>query len=112
MVKNYAKKRAEDLNILTRLYQLYAQYVVFPLLTFWFYKFKITGKENIEKHKSYIVAPNHISYLDVFLVVNALGKPISYMAKKELFENSDYLAKNMDRLGAFSVNREKPEIST
>ncbi len=112
MVKNYAKKKAKELNFLTRLYQIYAIHVVFRLATIWFYKFKFVGRENIEKNKSYIVSPNHISYLDVFLVSIALGKPLSYMAKKELFESSDYIAKNMDRLGAFSVNREKPEIST
>jgi 1-acyl-sn-glycerol-3-phosphate acyltransferase len=94
------------------LYQLYACHVVFQLATIWFYKFKFIGRENIEKNKSYIVSPNHISYLDVFLVAIAVGKPLSYMAKKELFESSNYIARNMDRLGAFSVNREKPEIAT
>ncbi len=112
MVKNYTRKKAKDLNFLTRLYQIYALYIVFWLAAIWFYKFKFIGRQNVEKNKSYIVAPNHVSYLDVFLVTIAVGKPVSYMAKKELFENSNYIAKNMDRLGAFSVNREKPEIAT
>lgn len=32
--------------------------------------------------------------------------------KKELFDESNYIAKNISRLGAFPVNREKLEVST
>lgn len=110
--KNYSRKYAKDFNILTRLYQLYAVFVIFVPLTFIFYKFNFSGKKNIEKNKNYIFAPNHISYFDPFISTFVTGKKQAFMAKKELFESSNYLAKNIFRLGAFAVNREKPESST
>ena len=38
--------------------------------------------------------------------------PIAFMAKKELFEPDEKLSWLVKRLGAFSVDREKPEIAT
>lgn len=109
---NYAKIEAKDLNILTRLYQCYALYFLFKISLELFYRIKYLGREKKQKGKTYILAPNHISYLDVFLASIGFRGPVSYMAKKELFESSNWLAVNMRRLGAFAVNREKPEIST
>ena len=109
---NYAKIESHNLNFLTFLYQCYALYFVFKISLEFFYRIKYLGREKKDKNKSYIVAPNHISYLDVFIASIGFKGPISYMAKKELFENSNWLAVNMRRLGAFSVNREKPELST
>ena len=37
---------------------------------------------------------------------------MAYMDKKELFEESNYIATNISRLGDFAVNREKLEVST
>lgn len=110
--KNYARKYAKDFNILTRLYQYYAVFVIFKPLTAFFYKIKYYRNKKLDKKKNYIYAANHISYLDPFLVTDISGRKLTFMAKKELFENSNYLAKNIFRLGAFSVNREKLEAST
>lgn len=110
---NYSKKEAKDLNILTRLYQYYGLYLVFPLITMWFYKIKYMGRKNIDKKKLYIVAPNHISYFDPFLTAIATGRRSSFMAKKELFEGEmEHWGRKIYNLGSFAVNREKPEIST
>ncbi len=110
-VKNYTRKYAKDFNILTILYQFYALYIVFLPFSFLFYSIKY--KKNINAPKTpCIVAPNHISYFDPFLATIASGLGIAYMAKKELFEESNYIAKNISRLGAFAVNREKLEVST
>ena len=39
---NFAQKKAKDFNILTRLYQYYALYILFlPIFATFFYKFKI-----------------------------------------------------------------------
>ena len=110
--KNYARRYIKDTNIWTRLYQHYAVWAIFKPATFLFYKFTTTGKKNIQKGKNYIFAPNHISYLDPFVCTFATGKRQCFMAKKELFEGSDYIRKNIWRLGAFSINREKPEASS
>ncbi|MBQ8636026.1 1-acyl-sn-glycerol-3-phosphate acyltransferase [bacterium] len=114
---NFCKKTAQDFNILTRLYQYYAMYVLFlPIFATLFYNFKINRNKNIDKKKLYIVAPNHISYLDVFLINYVMGVPLAYIAKQELFRIENwkqrYVAKNIYRLGAFAVNREKVGMST
>ncbi len=113
--KNYAKKNARDFNILTRLYQFYALYILFLPFSFLFYSIEFK-KNNFNIKKPCIVAPNHISYFDPFLATLAGGLGLAYMAKKELFEGDSFLAKyvtkNVSRLGAFAVNREKLEVST
>ncbi len=113
--KNYAKKQARDFNILTCLYQIYALYVLFLPFSSLFYSIKLK-KSGFKIKKPCIVAPNHISYFDPFLATLASGIGLAYMAKKELFEGDSFLAKyvtrNVSRLGAFAVNREKLEVST
>ncbi len=72
---------------------------------------KIYGRENVPKDKFFIVASNHMSAIDPFLVIAAVKRPIAYMAKKELFEKP--IARFfLDLLGAFAVNREKLGVST
>lgn len=114
---NFAQKKAKDFNILTRLYQYYSLYILFfPIFGFLFYNFKINRNKKLDKKKLYIIAPNHVSYLDVFIVNHAMGMPLAYMAKQELFRISTklqrYVARNIYRLGAFAVNREKVSVST
>ena len=114
---NFTQKKAKDFNILTRLYQFYAMYILFlPIFAGMFYNFKVKRNKKIDKKKLYIVAPNHISYLDVFAVNWLMGMPLGYIAKQELFKTETwgqkYVAKNIWRLGAFAVNREKPSMST
>lgn len=106
----YSRKYAKDFNILTRLYQVWAMILFWPFVIL-FYKVKVNKNKNFKK-RPIIIAPNHISYFDPFLATIAYGFGLAYMAKKELFEDSSYIAKNITRLGAFSVNREKLEVST
>lgn len=109
--KNYARIEKKLLNKKTYFFQLCSTFlVVYPLMRL-FYNIKITGKENIPKGKKCIFAPNHISYLDPHLVFIATKRPMTYMAKQELFHNK-FLANVMPKLGAFAVNREKLEVST
>jgi len=118
MEKHYTKKYAKDFNILTRLYQLYALYLYPGAFLHLFYKVKIEGFENIPKPQKipYIYAANHVSYIDPFLVALGCRVKLAFMAKIELFQYpgywGKYLARNIFRLGAFGVNREKPDIST
>lgn len=109
--KNYARRYANEYHLLRALFQGFAVYIMsYPFLKL-IYNIKREGKENIPKDGKYIYAGNHVSMFDPLLVSFAVGKPIVYMAKKELFE-SRKLGWWIKRLGAFSVNREKPEIST
>ena len=45
---------------------------------------KVDGKENIKKGQSYIIAPNHQSYWDAFLIYGFIGIKFKWMMKKEL----------------------------
>lgn len=114
---NFFQKKAEDFNIFTRLYQYYTLYILLkPFIEFPFYNIKIEKKAKLDKKKLYIVAPNHISYLDVFFVNMAFGRRLAYIAKQELFKTETwgqrYVTKNIWRLGAFALNREKVGLST
>lgn len=75
------------------------------------YDYKVEGKENIPSKERFIVAANHISGKDPFLLPFALNLPIAFMAKEELFETF-FSRKIMDYCGAFAVRRDKVEVST
>lgn len=110
--KNYAKRYANEYHLLRALFQGFAVYIMsYPFFKL-VYNIKREGRENIPKKGKVIYAGNHVSMFDPLLVSYAVGKPIVYMAKKELFEGGGKLAWWVKRLGAFSVNREKPEIAT
>lgn len=75
------------------------------------YDYKVEGKENIPTGTKFIVAANHISGKDPFLLPFALNLPIAFMAKEELFD-AFLSRKLMDFCGAFAVRRDKVEVST
>lgn len=109
--KNYAKRYAHEYHLLRALLQGFAVYIMsYPFLKL-VYNIKREGIENIPKEGKYIYAGNHVSMFDPLLVSFAVGKPIVYMAKKELFGKGK-LAWWIKRLGAFAVDRQKPEIAT
>lgn len=60
-----------------------------------------------------VIAANHISSMDPPLVSVALNyRPVSYMAKKELFEGAAWMRIYNVAMSSFAVNREKLELST
>ncbi len=67
-----------------------AKYLYVPFLNSWIGK--ITGLENIPKDNAFILAPNHNSYIEHFLIVaitiKNFGKRICIMAKKEHFDTT------------------------
>ncbi len=81
-----------------------------------FFDYEITGRENLtgrnRKSDKFIYTANHVSELDPPFVGLAVGRPIAFMAKKELFDKSDKRSWLIKRLGAFAVDRTKPEIAT
>ena len=52
--------------------------------------FRVVGRENLLKNSAQILAANHRSHLDPFLVGLASGQEIYFMAKQELFEISKF----------------------
>lgn len=110
--KNYARRYANEYHLLRALFQIFAVYIMFYPYFKICYNFKIEGKENIPKGSKYIYTANHVSMFDPLILSAAVCKPIVYMAKKELFAKGHNLEWWIKKLGAFSVNREKPEIAT
>lgn len=109
--KNYAKRYAHEYHLLRALFQGFAVYIMsYPYFKL-VYNVKREGIKNIPKSGKYIYAANHVSMFDPLMVSFAVAKPIVYMAKKELFEGGK-LAWWIKRLGAFAVDRKKPEIAT
>lgn len=109
--KNYARRYAHEYHLLRALFQAFAVYIMsYPYFKL-VYNIKREGTENIPKCGKYIYAGNHVSMFDPLFVSFAVGKPIVYMAKKELFEGGK-LSWWIKRLGAFLVDREKPQIAT
>lgn len=112
MSRQYSKRSAHEFNAFRRFFQYLWIYLIGVPLFYIFYRIEVQGRENIPRGERFIVAANHISYLDPFIVSYAVKKPVAYMAKKELFEESLLQTLCMDWLGAFAVNREKLEVST
>lgn len=109
--KNYARRYANEYHLLRALFQAFAVYIMsYPYFKL-VYNIKREGMENLPSGGKYILAGNHVSMFDPLFVSFAVAKPIVYMAKKELFVPGR-LGWWIKRLGAFAVNREKPEIAT
>ena len=48
-------------------------------------RLEVSGLENIDKKKSYIFMPNHLSILDAPLMVMLIPQPVRVISKKEIF---------------------------
>ena len=75
-----------------------------------FFDISVDGLDNIPKD-NYVLIGNHKSLLDLPLLVTSIPDNVHFMAKKELFENK-LLNYFFSRMGAFPVDRDKPEMSS
>jgi glycerol-3-phosphate dehydrogenase (NAD(P)+) len=62
------------------------------------------GREHIPREGGVIIAANHRSFLDPFLIGTLVRRPVYFVAKRELFTNP-ILAWWLSSLGAFPVDR-------
>ncbi|HLB22111.1 MAG TPA: lysophospholipid acyltransferase family protein [Solirubrobacteraceae bacterium] len=62
------------------------------------------GREHLPKQGPLLLAANHRSFLDPFVIGTLLRLPVYYMAKRELFEKR-WQAWLLNALGAFPVDR-------
>lgn len=69
-----------------------------------FYKWEVSGEENIPNNGPVILVANHISNFDPLALACALDRKLHFMAKEELFRNS-LLGNFFLSLGAFPVKR-------
>lgn len=113
MRTNYTKRAPEEFNFWRAGLQKFVCSYIYGLYYQLAYGLKIEGKENLKDIKNIpvIVAGNHMSAIDPFLMIHAVKKPVAFMAKEELFQKP--LARFfLDVLGAFAVNRSKVGAST
>lgn len=64
----------------------------------------IEGQDKVDRDRSYVVVANHLSTLDIMVCFIAVGVPIRYLAKKELFR-IPLLAQAMRAIGIIEVDR-------
>ncbi|MCL2405699.1 MAG: 1-acyl-sn-glycerol-3-phosphate acyltransferase [Defluviitaleaceae bacterium] len=69
-----------------------------------FYRFDVTGRENVPHTGAVILCSNHIHLLDCLLLAMFVKRQVFYMAKMELFK-SPVFGWILRRLGAFPIDR-------
>ena len=74
------------------------------------FRFKAKGLEHIPKRGGFILASNHVSYLDPIAVGVACPRKLNYMAKEELFCNPLF-SRLLSRIGVFPVKRDSADLS-
>ena len=110
--RNYNRRYKNEYNIFRSMFYFTFMYtVVIPCMKI-FFNYKVEGKENVPKKGKLIFTANHVSHFDPPMMSWACYRLIAYMAKKELFEKGDKWEWLVKRLGAFAVDRTKPEIAT
>ena len=111
MSRNYQKRSAKEYNVFRGIFQWITCTLVYATYYKLVFNLKVEGRENVPKKGFFIVASNHVSAIDPFLIINATQRHIAYMAKVELFKNR--IARFfLNVLGAFAVDRAKLSVST
>jgi 1-acyl-sn-glycerol-3-phosphate acyltransferase len=77
--------------------------VLQPAMRVWF-RLERHGRENVPRRGPVILAANHRSFLDPFVIGVCLRRPMYFVAKQELFEKR-WQAWLLNALGAFPVRR-------
>jgi len=75
---------------------------IFPIQVF--------GREHIPQKGGFILAGNHVSYLDPLVLGSACPRRLDYMAKEELFYNRLF-SWILYQVGCFPVKRDSADLS-
>ncbi len=70
-----------------------------------YFRLRRVGREHIPGEGGLLLAANHRSFLDPFVLGTMLRRPVYYVAKKELFERNRLQSWFLNALGAFPVDR-------
>ena len=74
-----------------------------------FFKIEVKGKEVFPRQRPFILASNHISYLDPPVVGSFCPRKLAYLAKEELFKNR-LMRFWMNNVGGVPLKRGKVDI--
>src|SRR5271168_4042472 len=69
-----------------------------------YFRMQRVGREHLPRSGPLLLASNHRSFLDPFVIGTLARRPVYYMAKRELFEKR-WQAWALNALGAFPVDR-------
>ena len=69
-----------------------------------YFRMQRVGREHLPRTGPLLLAANHRSFLDPFVIGTLVKRPVYYMAKRELFEKR-WQAWILNALGAFPVDR-------
>ena len=76
-----------------------------------YFRMQRLGREHIPRRGPVILAANHRSFLDPFVIATMARRPMYYVAKKELFARR-WQAWVLNALGAFPVDRGAADTDT
>ena len=82
----------------------YISYFFLKILSVFFYPITVVGRENLPARQGFIIASNHISNMDPFILGLASRRRLSYVAKDSLFYNK-LLRYLLYRVDAFPIKR-------
>ena len=74
-------------------------------------RIKCVGKENIPEEGAFILACNHIHFVDPAVIIAQCTRPVHFMAKAEAFKNK-LAAWLLTHLNVFPVNRGRSDRSS
>jgi len=72
-------------------------------------RFKVSGRQNIPKNGGFLIASNHVSYLDPVAIGVACPRRLNYMARHDLFRNALF-AWVLKYCCAFPVKRNSADL--
>lgn len=73
-------------------------------------KVKVVGLENVDPGRSYVVSPNHVSYMDTPVLLGHLPVNFRFMAKKGLFE-IPFIGGHLKKAGHIAVPLDDPRAA-
>jgi 1-acyl-sn-glycerol-3-phosphate acyltransferase len=112
MSTKFSTRTPKNFNLWRRAFQYFAcHYIIKNIVKSKYNLIKVEGIENIDKSRKYLVASNHVTGYDPFMLAAQLNLTIAFMAKKQLFETF-WSMLLMDWCGAFAVDRDKVDVST
>ena len=82
---NYGLNKIKNKPRQSFVYACVSYILVFPFFRFLF-RGKTSGISNLPKSGGVVVVSNHGSHLDPPILGHALGRPVAFMAKNELFK--------------------------